>query len=913
MPSESLLNNFVAYPLSMPRRGPKGAQPFSLTVEERILIHLHDYIKYRESWEVPYAVTQGGIAEAVCIRRPHISRAMKVFEDKGYIDARQAHIKDHKRKRLVYFLNPTGVANAMNILKGINETKLKVRGADDEVTKAEVSQIIQEFGLTRLQLLQLLDDKNTFDPKDLGERLKGLQTEFQAKEVFTGTLLMKVKEELPSPGKFFGRTEELEKIDQWLSSPTSKILVIHGIAGIGKTTLGIKVANKYMEQKNIFWHRFHEWETITNVLGHLASFLANMGRTRLSQYLSSGKVPDFNEISILLEGDFNELNALLFFDDFQKVRKKNVQLFELILEVMERTHGVRALIMARHIPPFYGRQDVVIKNLVTEIHLEGLDEESSKQLMSGKNFSELGFKKIYKLTRGHPLSLELMDTEDVLEQQWEILRYIREEIFTSLSEEEKLVLDIASVYRYPVSSTVFSMEKDIDPDVLDGLLAKSFLQLTPEGYDLHDLIRDFFYSRLPPTKRSKFHANATKFYAWEEGDIAPIERQYHLIRSGEFETAASIAIEKGPELIRRGFLEEFLLVLNELREEDIRPKFWADILALRGKIYSLIGRPEDAIEHLHRFREISEEIESEPRIGRAYREIGHILREQNMWEVATENIQKALDISGRIDDVEGMVDSYYGLGWIHWKRGEFDQATHCMEESMKHAKRIEDNPSIARGQIVLGNVNLDMGKVIEAIENYNKGLDLATRMGRPNEIAQAHYHLGVVYQRMERFDDALHHFNEARDVAERVRDIRMQGWALANLGHCQVRLKKFSEGDPALTQALEMGIKLGDKSLISTIHRFIGISFREREDWIHAIGSFEESLGIIEKLDIPYDLALTLYEYGMMHKDKGSSESALTYMFRAYTLFEKLGNKDMTERIKIEQKKLHGGKAGKNK
>jgi len=892
----------------MSRRGQKGNLPFALTVEERILVHLHDYIRFRESWEVPYAVTQGGIAEAVSIRRPHISRAMKSFEEKGYIDTRQAHIKDHKRKRLVYFLNPTGVAHSQKVLKGINETKIKIKGEEGEDDEKEVGALVQEHGLSRLELLQLLDEEGAFDPSDVKGRLDEIKTKAQAPATPPAPPVVKVKEPLPTPSKFFGRADELERINEWVKGDSSKILVIHGIAGIGKTTLGIKVANQYDEKMNIFWHRFHEWETITNVLGHLANFLANLGRTRLSQYLSSGKVPDFNEISILLEGDFSELNALLFCDDFQKVRKKNVQLFKLILEVLERTHGVKAVIMARHIPPFYGRQDVIIKNLVTEVHLEGLDEESSKQLVSGKNFSELGFKKIYKLTRGHPLSLELMDTEEVLEQQWEVLRYIREEIFTSLSEEEKLVLDIASVYRYPVSSTVFSMETDIDPEVLDGLVGKSFLQLTPQGYDLHDLMRDFFYSRLPPTKRKNFHANATKFYTWEEGDIATIERQYHLIRSGELEQAASLAIEKGPDLIQRGFLEEFLLVLNELNEEDIRSQFWADILALRGKIYALIGRPDDAIEHLHRFREISEEIKSEPRIGRAYREIGHILREQNLWDVATENIQKALDISNRIDDVEGIVDSYYGLGWIHWKRGDFDQATHCMEESMRHAKRIEDNPSIARGQIGQGNINLDMGKVIEAIDNYNKSLDLATRMGHTYQIAEAHYHLGVVYQRMERFEDALLHFTEAKDVAEHITNIRMWGWALANLGHCQIRIKDYDEGDAALGHALEMGKKLGDKSLISTIHRFIGIGYREREQWIQAIGSFEESLGIIEKLDIPYDLAQTLFEYGMLHGVKGSSESALTYMFRSNTIFEKLGNKDMTERIKIEQKKLRVGK-----
>ena len=62
-------------------------------VQERILLHLLDYSDYKNSVEVPFALSQMGIANAVAIARSNVPRAIAGLKDQGLLIERQAHVK----------------------------------------------------------------------------------------------------------------------------------------------------------------------------------------------------------------------------------------------------------------------------------------------------------------------------------------------------------------------------------------------------------------------------------------------------------------------------------------------------------------------------------------------------------------------------------------------------------------------------------------------------------------------------------------------------------------------------------------------------------------------------------------------------------------------------------------------------
>jgi len=110
-----------------------------LTVGERIILHLGQYSKYLDSFDVPLDISQDGIASALRISRAHAAIELKKLKDSGEVVERLSHIKRGKTKRKVYFLSQTGEDRAVKIKdfaqrEGIEILPLldlkKCRGAD---------------------------------------------------------------------------------------------------------------------------------------------------------------------------------------------------------------------------------------------------------------------------------------------------------------------------------------------------------------------------------------------------------------------------------------------------------------------------------------------------------------------------------------------------------------------------------------------------------------------------------------------------------------------------------------------------------------------------------------------------------------------------------------------------------------
>ena len=93
-------------------------------VQERILLHLLDYSDYKNSVEVPFSLSQMGIANAVAIARSNVPRAIAGLKDQGLLIERQAHVKGVSRKRKAYFLTESGKTLAEDTWNDVTVDKM---------------------------------------------------------------------------------------------------------------------------------------------------------------------------------------------------------------------------------------------------------------------------------------------------------------------------------------------------------------------------------------------------------------------------------------------------------------------------------------------------------------------------------------------------------------------------------------------------------------------------------------------------------------------------------------------------------------------------------------------------------------------------------------------------------------------
>ncbi|MEW6070161.1 MAG: DUF835 domain-containing protein, partial [Candidatus Thermoplasmatota archaeon] len=225
---------------------------------------------------------------------------------------------------------------------------------------------------------------------------------FDLQSFLTPKRYIDFSERKPEIKYFFGRDEELKKILNFINSKAN-ILIVKGIAGIGKTALISKALERYKIEMNVFWHRFYSFSTLRTMLTKLSDFFAKIGMERLRNYIAGGKI-DVEEIGLILEEELSNIRALLVFDNFERASNEIVDFFSSLKELKTNS---KIIVSGRSIAPFYDRRDVAIRKTVVELKLEGLDRASSEKLLKCRGI-EKDIDRFYNLTKGHPLMLELI-------------------------------------------------------------------------------------------------------------------------------------------------------------------------------------------------------------------------------------------------------------------------------------------------------------------------------------------------------------------------------------------------------------------------------------------------------------------------------------------------------------------------
>ncbi|MDP7203792.1 MAG: hypothetical protein QGF72_06650, partial [Candidatus Poseidoniaceae archaeon] len=142
-------------------------------VQERILLHLRDYSDYSEEVEVPFALSQMGIANAVAIARSNVPRAIAGLKDQGLLIERQAHVSGVSRKRKAYFLTESGISLAEETWGRLRNFPFRCIVSDGKTVSTTLgeTQEVLPFTMRPVDVIRYLDDNGIMDARSLSEDL----------------------------------------------------------------------------------------------------------------------------------------------------------------------------------------------------------------------------------------------------------------------------------------------------------------------------------------------------------------------------------------------------------------------------------------------------------------------------------------------------------------------------------------------------------------------------------------------------------------------------------------------------------------------------------------------------------------------------------------------------------------------
>lgn len=213
---------------------------------------------------------------------------------------------------------------------------------------------------------------------------------------------------------FYGRTSELEQLNQLLVKERCRIVALLGMGGIGKTTLAAKLVEQVQSSfEYVIWRSLRQASPLEELLAEVIDFLSQAQEEELPKTANS-------QISQLM--DYAQRHrCLLILDDVETIMssgklaghyREGYQGYgDLIQRMAQELHQSCLLLISREKP-------VEIASLagaklpVRELKVKGLSAEDAKCILETKGFSSLksSAEALIQLYRGNPLALKIMAT-----------------------------------------------------------------------------------------------------------------------------------------------------------------------------------------------------------------------------------------------------------------------------------------------------------------------------------------------------------------------------------------------------------------------------------------------------------------------------------------------------------------------
>jgi len=311
---------------------------------------------------------------------------------------------------------------------------------------------------------------------------------------------------------FYGRTQQLATLEQWILWERYRLITLLGMGGMGKTTLAVKLAKQIQNQfEYVIWRSLRSAPPVQEILATLIKFLSNKQETtllgtvdtqilQLIEYLRTSRcllVLD-NAESILQSGDYAG-----------RYREGYEGYGQLLRCVAETDHQSCLLLTSREKPMGL---DLKESGTVQSLQLAGLRETAAQELLQveGLSGSVEDQAKLIQCYQGNPLALKIIVTSiqvlfegnvaEFLEQGTTLFKGIRqllEQQFQRLSELEKQVMFWLTINREPVSPS--ELQADIVPQIsraklleaLESLKLRSLIEKSPTGFTQQPMVMEY--------------------------------------------------------------------------------------------------------------------------------------------------------------------------------------------------------------------------------------------------------------------------------------------------------------------------------------------------------------------------------------------------------------------------------------
>jgi tetratricopeptide (TPR) repeat protein len=189
------------------------------------------------------------------------------------------------------------------------------------------------------------------------------------------------------------------------------------------------------------------------------------------------------------------------------------------------------------------------------------------------------------------------------------------------------------------------------------------------------------------------------------------------------------------------------------------------------------------------------------------------------------------------------------LGNVHLSLGNFREAIQFGEQALKLYREIGDH--FGEESKALGNLGLafmELGNLLKAIDFYNQQLTIVQKIGDRIGKGNALNNLGLAFMELGDNQQAVEYFEQSLMIKRESGDLRGEGNTLGNLGSIYVRLGYIAKALEFYEQRLNIARKIGDIRGEGNAMNNLGRTYGILNDYHKALEFCEKALVIARKI-----------------------------------------------------------------
>ncbi len=288
---------------------------------------------------------------------------------------------------------------------------------------------------------------------------------------------------------FYGRTDELEVVKNWVVADRCRLLGVFGMGGIGKTAFATKLAEQVQSEFTLIsWRSLRNAPTVETMLSELVSFLTAQTIASLPQ--------DFDRLLAMFIQTLKQSRCLIVLDNVESILRSGETTGqylegyegygELFRQVGQVRHQSCLMLTSREKP-----NDVLPPDssdrLVRSLQLTGLKEEA-RQMFREELAIAPETRQLIDFYCGNPLALTVVsrsiysmfdgNIQEFLDQEANVFGDIRslvDQQYSRLSDLEQQVMYWLAIEREPI--TTDNLRQDIVPMVSKSQILESVISL----------------------------------------------------------------------------------------------------------------------------------------------------------------------------------------------------------------------------------------------------------------------------------------------------------------------------------------------------------------------------------------------------------------------------------------------------